>query len=131
MAKRDYPNDYFAWYNNNEKLDIVYKRSSDSSSDSKVKETFDTYDGTTIAHGLRVHSHAKYETIKDREDDLKQDIGLDSGLHGSLIDYVRCKLYELGGDLERSMYYMQKYEQTIKKYPTRKSGVRGLALPRL
>ena len=130
MAKRDYPNDYFAWYNDDDKLGILCLDTS-STSGEKTKEKYDTYSDSTIPDGIRIHYHAKYEKIVNEEDDLKKDIGLDSGLHPAIVCYLKSRLLEDLGDLERAQYFKQMYEMKIKKYPSRKSGVRTLSVPRL
>ena len=43
MAKRNFPNDYFAWYNDDDRLAIVCKVLSNDVSDS-TETTIDTYD---------------------------------------------------------------------------------------
>ena len=48
-----------------------------------------------------------------------------------IIDYIKSRLLEDTGDLQRASYYRNKYERTIKQYPHRKSGVRSLSVPRL
>ena len=75
----------------------------------------------------------KHELMKLFEvtDDLKANSGLDTSLHASIIDYIKSRLLEDMGDLQRAAYYRNKYERTIKQYPHRKSGVRALSVPRL
>ena len=60
MAKRTYPNDYFAWYNNDDKLAIVCLATSTDSSSGTSSGEYDTYSDSTVANGLRIHYHAKY-----------------------------------------------------------------------
>ena len=133
INKRSYPNSYFAWYNDDDRLALVCKVISNDVSDTTetVIDRYDTFSGSSVTGGLRIHTHSKYGTVEQLDDDLKANSGLDTSLHSSIIDYVKSRLLEDGGDLQRAGYYRNKYERTIKKYPHRKSGVRSLAVPRL
>ncbi len=131
--KRSFPNSYFAWYNDDDRLAIVCKVLSNDTSDSTetTLDRYDTYTGSSVTGGLRIHTHSKYGHIEQISDDLKTNSGLDTSLHASIIDYIKSRLLEDTGDLQRASYYRNKYEKTIKQYPHRKSGVRTLAVPRL
>ena len=131
--KRSFPNSYFAWYNDDDRLAVVCKILSNDTTDSTETslDKFDTFSGASVAGGLRIHTHSKYGTGSQITDDLKSNSGLDTSLHPSIIDYIKSRLLEDGGDLQRASYYKAKYEKTIKQYPHRKSGVRTLAVPRL
>ena len=63
--------------------------------------------------------------------DLYKDIKLDSGLHPVVVCYLKARLFEDAGDLQKSQYFRVMYEKMMKQYPSRKSGVRSLAVPRL
>ena len=130
MAKRDYPNSYFAWYNDDDKIAIL---STDSTSDSgeKTKETYDSYSDSTVVKGLRIHYHARYGEVKNIEDDLKKDLGLAVGLQPYLVDYIKSRILEDAGDLEKSAFFRKRYELEMKRYPSRISGVRTLSVPKL
>ncbi len=52
-------------------------------------------------------------------------------MHVSVLCYIKSRLYEDVGDLEKAMYFKKMYEKMMKQYPLRKSGVRHLAVPRL
>ena len=132
-TKRNFPNDYFAWYNDDDRLAIVAKVLSSDASDSTETsvDTYDTYTDSSVSDGLRIHYHAKYGTVSQITDDLRTDSGLDTSLHSSIIDYVKSRLLEDGGDMQKAMYYKLKYEKSIKQYPHRKSGVRVLSVPKL
>ena len=80
---------------------------------------------------IRITYHSKYETIDAQSEDLKTTAGLDSGLHPSVVCYVKSRLFEDIGDLEKAQYFRAMYTKMIKEYPLRKSGVRQLAVPRL
>ena len=133
MAKRYFPNDYFAWYNDDDRLAIVAKVLSNDVSDSTETTTdkYDTYTGASVADGIRIQAHSKYGTVSQITDDLRDDSGIDTSLHSPIIDYVKARLLEDAGDLQRAAYYRAKYDKFIKQYPHRKSGIRTLAVPRL
>ena len=128
--KRSYPNDYFAWFNDGNRLAVVAQVLSSDSSETTL-DKYDTYTSESVTNGIRLHFHAKYGTIEKVTDDLRVNSGIDTGLNSAIIDYVKSRLLEDGGDLQRASYYKAKYEKTIKQYPHRKSGIRTLAVPRL
>ena len=206
--KRTYPNNYFAWYNDDERIAIVSNDTTDATTDERTTERYDTFQdngsggtitdadcstttitftsaahglatgdrvsisGTTnfnddnlasqsvtvtsssqftmtrstsssstnetgtftplfIDNGLRITYTAKYGTIDAITDDLKTDGGLDSGLHPMILCYVKARLFEDMGDLQRSQYFRAMFEKGIKKYPLRKTGVRFLSVPKM
>ena len=133
MAKRDFPNDYFAWYNDDDRLGVLCQVVSNDVSDTAqtIQDKYDTYTGTSVTNGLRIHFHAKYGQVSQLTDDLRTDSGVDTSLHPAIIDYVKSRLLEDMGDLQRAAYYKSKYERTIKQYPHRKSGIRALSVPKL
>jgi len=133
INKRSYPNSYFAWYNDDDRLAVVSKVISNDVSDTTETtiDKYDTFTGSSVTDGLRIHTHSKYGKVEQVEDDLKANSGLDTSLHASIIDYIKSRLLEDVGDLQRAAYYRNKYEKTIKQYPHRKSGVRALSVPRL
>lgn len=128
--KRSFPNDYFAWYNDDNRLAVVCRVLS-SDTTTTVDDKFDTYTGDDVGSGIRMHYHAKYTPVTSLTQDLTSNSGLDSGLHSALIDYVKSRLLEDAGDLQRASYFKAKYDKHIKQYPHRKTGVRQLAVPRL
>ena len=129
--KRTYPNDYFAWYNDDNRLAIVNKVTSTDNDDGFVSGEYDTYSDSDIANGLKIHYHAKYPKVKNIEDDLYKDVKLDSGLHPSILCFIKARLFEDTGDLQKSQYFRTMYEKMMKQYPSRRSGVRSLSVPRL
>ena len=128
--KRTYPNDYFAWYNDDNRLAVVCRVLS-SDSTTTVDDVYDTFTGSEVSNGLRIHYHSKYTEVSSLTHNLTTGSGLDSGLHPALIDYVKSRLLEDMGDLQKAAYFKAKYEKTIKQYPHRKTGVRQLAVPKL
>jgi hypothetical protein len=128
--KRTYPNDYFAWYNDDNRVAILTQDTTATSGE-RTSEKYDTYQGDDETNGLRITYHSKYETINAQTDDLKTDGGLDSGMHVSVLCYVKARLLEDMGDLQKSQYFRTMYEKMMKSYPLRKTGVRALSVPRL
>ena len=131
MAKRDYPNTNFAWFNDDDRLGIVAIDTTPISGE-KTKEKYDTFqEGADVSSGLRYTYHSKYGTIDAQTEDLKTTAGLDSGLHPAVVCYVKSRLLEDIGDLEKAQYFNKMYDKMVKQYPLRKSGVRNLSVPRL
>ena len=205
--KRTYPNDNFAWYNDDDRLAILCE-DNESVSGERTTERYDTFQGTgdlsgtitsivdyngTVAgttalintshglttgdrisltslpdayydgnyeittinsdsfyitksysaedsgawtslfidNGLRVTYHSKYGTIDAQTEDLKTNAGLDSGLHPMVVCFIKARMFEDSGDMERANYFRQMYEKGVHQYPLRKSGVRALAVPRI
>jgi|TARA_R100000084_G_C4650615_1_gene149462 hypothetical protein len=90
-----------------------------------------TFTSLFIDNGLRITYHSKYGTIDAQTEDLKTEAGLDSGLHPMVVCYIKARMFEDSGDLERANYFRQMYEKGVHQYPLRKSGVRALAVPRI
>ena len=128
--KRTYPNNYFAWYNDDNRVAILTQDTTATSGE-RTSEKYDTHQGDDVTNGLRITYHSKYETIDAQTDDLKTDAGLDSGMHVSILCYVKSRLLEDMGDLQKAQYFRTMYEKMMKSYPLRKTGVRALSVPRL
>ena len=212
MAERNYPNDYFAWYNDDQRLAILSLDTTSTDTSERTTERYDTFqgdgnlsgtitafadngDGTVrvtdashglatndriaissspdsyyntassnsdgnfaitkvndnsfditvtysaeddgtwtslfIDNGLRITYKAKYTAVDAVTDNLDSDIGLDTGLHPSLVCYLKARLYEDQGNMEQANYFRQMYENQMMKQRSRKSGVRALAVPNL
>ena len=117
--KRTYPNTYFAWYNDDNRIAIVCEDITATSGE-KTKERYDTYQGDDVTSGLRITYHSKYETIDAQNEDLKTTAGLDSGLHPSVVCYVKSRMFEDVGDFQKAQYFKQMYDKMVKQYPLRK-----------
>ena len=128
--KRTYPNDYFTWYNDDDRL-AVLSQDTTATSGERTQEKYDTYQGSTISNGIRLTYHSKYETATAATEDLKSDLGVDTGLHKYILDYVKCRIYENIGNLQQAQYHMNMYTKGIKRWPHKKTGVRFLSVPRL
>ena len=48
-----------------------------------------------------------------------------------VVCYIKSRLFEDVGDLEKAQYFRMMYENQIKKYPLRKTGVRQLSVPHM
>ena len=204
MAERTYPNDYFAWYNDDQRLAILSLDTTSTDSSERTTEAYDTFQGdgnlsgtitatstsagssvtvTSASHGLatddritissttsynstyaitlvdansftisetnsestetgswvslfiddgiRITYKSKYETVSALTEDLDTDIGLDTSLQPQLVCYLKSRLYEDQGNMEQANYFRQMYESQMMKQRSRKSGVRGLAVPNL
>ena len=129
-SKRTYPNDYFAWYNDDNRLAIIVQ---DTTSDSteRTTEKYDTYQSDDVSEGIRVYYNSKYLSIDELTDDLYSDAGVDSGLQVCILYYIKARLYEDAGDMEKSQYFRKLFYRELKQYPTRRSGTRRLAVPHL
>ena len=131
MANRTTPNSYFAWFNDDDRLAIVVRQASSSSSQGTTAGEFDTYLDSTVSNGIRLTIHSKYEKLSVVTDDLQTNGKLDSMMHAYVLDYVKSRILEDMGQVEPSQYFRTKYENGIAKKPTRKSGVRILVVPEL
>ena len=204
-VKRNYPNDYFCWYNDDDRIAILERVTSTDSTEthSEPWDSFQsdgdlsgnitatstsstvvltstghglttgdrvtisgttTYDGNRtitrvnddtfsitdsnstsdegaasgvtwtslfVNNGLRVSGNTRYAHTTASTDALKASLGLDIGLHRYLVCYVRARLLEDVGQLQQAMYYRKMFEDGMKKFPHRKSGIRRLSVPRL
>lgn len=85
-------------------------------------------DATALGDGdrLRITYHARYAPISDLEQDINTDIGLKYGLHLALLDYVRSRLEEDEGDMQKASFYFARFQSRVKKFPYRKSAIRSI-----
>jgi len=133
MANRDYPNDYFAWFNDDKRVAVV-EVDITSTSGEKTKEKYDSYQsGADVSSGLRITYHSKYETVTSSNltTELSTGMGVDTGIQECIVYYLKARMYEDMGDLQKAQYYRVMYEKELKLYPTRKSGVRVLSVPHM
>jgi hypothetical protein len=100
-------------------------------SKSHVAESSGTFTSLFIDNGLRITYAAKYGTIDAQSEDLKTDAGLDSGLHPAVLCYVKGRMFEDAGDLQKAQYFRGMYDKMMRQYPLRKSGVRTLSVPKM
>ncbi len=131
MAKRDTPNSYFAWYNDDDRLAIVCKQEASNSSKGTTSGEYDTYIDSTVSDGIKMTIHSKYEIATNLSDDLTTVCGLDEAMHSFVLDYVKSRILEDMGQIQPSQYFRTKFENGIQKKPTRRSSLRILAVPEL
>ena len=131
MAKRDNPNDYYAWYNDDDRLAIVELKTTSNTSKGVKSGEYDTYLDDTVTDGIRMIIHSKYEAIDDLADDLESGSGLDSIMHSSILDYVKSRILEDENKIQESQYFRAKFEQGVAKKSTRRASVRILSTPNL
>ena len=131
MAKRDTPNTYFAWYNDDDRLAVVTRQESSNSSKGTTSGEYDTYLDSTVSNGIQLTIHSKYEELTEITDDLQVDAKLDSVMHTYVLDYVKSRILEDMGQIEPSQYFRKRFEVGVARKPSRKSGVRVLAVPNL
>ena len=110
-----------AYYFNDDQIGIVEKNTTTGEWDSLSSETQDA-DGDR----LRVHYHARYSPISDLDQDINTDIGLKYGLHLALLDYVRSRLEEDEGNMDKASFYFARFTSRIKKFPYRRSSTRSI-----
>ena len=133
MAKRTFPNDYFVWYNDDRRVAIL-ELDTTSTSGEKSTEKYDSFQSEDdVANGLRITFNSKYEevTSSNLAGELSTTIGVDTGIQDLITYYIKSRMYEDMQDLEKAKYFRDMYERELKKYPTRKSGVRALSVPYL
>ena len=63
--KRTYPNDYFAWYNDDERLAIVNLITATDDDAGTTAGEYDTYSGSDVLSGIRITYHGKYPEVED------------------------------------------------------------------
>ena len=84
-----------------------------------------------INDGVRITYVSKYEEATAITNDLLDDLGIDSGMQVSLAYYVKARLYEDVGDMEKSAYFRKLFYREMKQYPSKRTGVRILSVPNL
>tara|TARA_R100001082_G_scaffold26074_1_gene12922 strand:+ start:546 stop:950 length:405 start_codon:yes stop_codon:yes gene_type:complete len=129
---RTFPNNYFAWYNDDKRIAIVAVDRETSSSE-QTKEKYDTYQDADVSNGLRITYNAKYETIStdNLTGEMSATHGVDTGLQQCVVCYVKARMLEDKGEFQQAAYFRQMYEKMLKQYPTRKSGIRQLSVPHM
>ena len=103
------------WFIDEERLGIVEKNTDEDSTGKVITE----YKSPTISlgMGLRIRYKANYRPVSKSTDDLDRHSNLHESLHPALVCYVKSRLYEDAGDLEKSQYFRQMYELAVRKMP--------------
>ena len=130
MANRTYPNSNFAWYNDDNRIAIV-ARYDTSTSGERTKEKYDTFQDDDVTGGLRITTNSRFDYVDAQADNLKTNIGLDTGLHVAVVCYIKARMFEDVGDIQKAQYFKVMYDKMVKQYPLRKSGVRVLSVPKM
>ena len=73
----------------------------------------------------------KFGINNNKEDALIIFMGDCSDNPSDILEYVKSRILEDQGDMDKSQYFKQKYNDGVMKTPTRKSGVRVLLVPNL
>ena len=131
MAKRDTPNDYYAWYNDDDRIAIVELKTDSEVSKGIRAGEYDTYTDDTVTNGLRITFHSKYEAVDSLTDDLEAGSGLDSTIHSLVVDYVKSRILEDTNQFQEAQFFRAKFEQGVAKKTTRRASVRILSTPPL
>ena len=90
-----------------------------------------TFASLFVDNGYRLTYHSRYTEASAITDDLQSGLGLDTAMHHVLVYYVKFRLLQDMGDVQQAEYYRNLFNETFKKFPSRKSGVRFLAVPRM
>ena len=118
-------------YTEGDKLGIVVLITETDEDNGLKSGEYDTYNGNQVLNGLRYHFHEQYGEIEDVDENIMTVTGLDKGLIPCLVCYVKSRLFEDLGDMQKAMYYRQMFKKMYSQYPLRKSGVRQLGVPRI
>ena len=73
----------------------------------------------------------KDQTASNLTDDIQTTCGLNESMHVHVLEYVKARVLEDDGALEKAAFFKGKYDSGVMKKPTRKSGVRVLLVPEL
>ena len=116
--KRTFPNKYFAWYNDDKRLAVLALDLETDSTES-TNEKYDTFQDTTVSNGLRLSYHSKYEAVDTSNlgSEMSSTHGVDTGMQDAVVCYIKARLNEDQGDMQKAQYFRQMYERKIKKYP--------------
>jgi len=90
-----------------------------------------TFTSLFVDNGIRMTIHSKYEEVTSITTSLDVSHGLDSSMHTAVTDYVKSRLLEDMGQLEQAQFFRNRFETSVSKKRTRRSGVRLLSVPKL
>ena len=123
MAYLKKVNSDFAYYVEGNRYCILYKNQSSGK--------YETWTGNNISSGIRIKYTSKYEAAQYYESNFEEDNGVDSSLHIAILEYVKSRLEEDAGNLEKAAYFLSKYRQKVSTHSHSKKGSRGILLPPL
>ena len=121
MADRKDVNKDFAYYIEGDRVAILYKNQSNGK--------YESWTGANVAEGIRIKYTSKYEAAQYYDSNFRTDSGVDSGLHVAILEYIKHRLEEDKGDIQKSAYFLQKYRQKVSTYSHSRKGARGILLP--
>lgn len=121
MADRKDVNSEFAYYIEGDRVAIIYKNQSNGK--------YEPWTGANISDGIRIKYTSKYEAAQYYDSNFRTDNGVDSGLHVAILEYVKHRLEEDNGDMQKSAYFLQKYRRKLSTYSHSRKGARGILLP--
>ena len=103
------------WFIDEERLGVVEKDTDEDSTGKQITE----YKSPSISlgMGLRIRYKANYRPVSKASDNLDAHSNLHESLHPALVCYVKSRLYEDAGDIEKSQYFRQMYELAVRKMP--------------
>ena len=84
-----------------------------------------------VDDGIRMTIHSKYEEVTAITTNLDTTHGLDNSMHTSVLDYVKSRVSEDMGQMEQAQFFRTRFEASVSKKTTRRSGVRFLSVPKL
>ena len=84
-----------------------------------------------VDDGIRMTIHSKYEEVTAITTNLDTTHGLDNSMHASVLDYVKSRVSEDMGQMEQAQFFRTRFETSVSKKTTRRSGVRFLSVPKL
>ena len=105
----------FLWFIDEERIGIV-KKNEAADATGKVKNELKS-PSISIGMGLRIRYKSNYRTVEKINQDLESHCNLHESLHPALVCYVKARLFEDAGDIEKSQYYRNMYEVAIRKFP--------------
>ena len=103
------------WFIEEERLGVVEKDTTEDSTGKQITEIKSP--SLSLGMGLRIRYKANYRPVEKIDNDLDGYSNLHESLHPALVCYVKSRLYEDGGDLEKSQYFRSMYELAIRKFP--------------
>ena len=121
-----YPESYLAWFIRGNHLAVVTTKGNTAGTSHSLEGQYKPIN-EAVTNGILIHYYGEPNAVTA----ITDTPDVDNVFHTSIIDYVKSRLLEDGGDLQRAMYYKGKYEKALNQHPHRKSGVRALAVPRL
>ena len=117
------------WFIEEERLGVVEKDTTEDSTGKQITEIKSP--SLSLGMGLRIRYKANYRPVEKIDNDLDGYSNLHESLHPALVCYVKSRLYEDVGDMEKAGYFRKLFYRELKQYPTRRSGTRRLAVPRI